>query len=138
MKALTIALLVVATQAHAQAPACIPGIYGTQYPGSKVVPYVKGTSGTYAYWWCSDSTGKPISEYFVCSTPECPGIVPTQPQAFVSAAAASGVAAAWNDWFKAHPLKFSCHPGGAPQPVAGGPRDSACTELKTLLKRDQP
>jgi hypothetical protein len=29
-------------------------------------------------------------------------------------------------------------PGGAPQPVAGGPRDLACTELKTLLQKDKP
>lgn len=64
---LTLALLLVAPAAHAQAK-CAPGVPGTEWKLSPLKPqYVEGAAGRHGYYWCEDPVGNTWRTRISCS-----------------------------------------------------------------------
>lgn len=123
-------------------PLCVPGVYGTAFPGSRVVPFVKGVSGWYAYGWCQTSSGAPAALYRLCAASECPTSwagIGTTLGAIAAEVPASGASAAYGGWWTSNPPDFNCDAVTGEQFVhQGSARATACLELLGLLERDKP
>lgn len=130
-----------ASLAHA-APACLPGLYGPQFPGSKLVPMARGNAGWYAYGWCQAADGSPYPVYLVCAHGECASDLGTQVGRTLTALGlqliASDPVTVYGGWWDATPRQYDCGPNGPQRTAPGTPRAAVCTELLALLDRDKP
>lgn len=137
-----IALLVAFTCVSEAAPVCMPGVYGPAFPGSRVVPFVKGVSGWYAYGWCQMQSGAPAPIYRLCAASECPTTwagIGTTLGAIAADVPASGASGAYGGWWTANPPDFNCDAFNGEQIIhQGSVRAAACLELLGLLERDKP
>ena len=121
-------------------PPCIPGIYGVQFPGSKIEPGVQGKAGWYAYGWCKQADGSPLAVYLACAAIEClpwDQIGAKFGQLAVNAAKTSKEQA-FGGWLVANQA-YVCFGPAAEQSIhPNTPRAAACAELVDLMIRDWP
>jgi hypothetical protein len=138
---LLVAIALFSSLAHA-VPACLPSLYGPQFPGAKLVPLVRGNAGWYAYGWCRAADGSPAPVYLLCAHGECSSDLGTQVGRTLSALGlqliGSDPAAVYGGWWDANPRAYDCGPNGPQRTALGTPRAAACVELLALMERDRP
>lgn len=124
-------------------PLCIPGVYGDQFPGSKIAPLVRGNYGWHAYAYCKGPDGAPVPVFGTCAHGECQSSVAAwagaQLQGIGEQLLSKPSEQVYRAWLAAHPQDFSCEKATGEQVVnPNTPRGRACAELWSLVNRDMP
>lgn len=131
----TLALLLWLGNAQA-APPCVPGLYGTQWPGSVVQPPTRFNAGWGGWGWCKKpGVNHPVIVYGLCVHGECPASIG---QAIGDAVQQVGLqllsgdaATAYSAWFDAHPPTWEC---GTATAYRGTPHGNLCDEVIPKMK----
>lgn len=115
-------------------PSCLPGLYGEQWPGAKIEPWVRGDFGWYAYGWCKGSDGGPVHRYLICTHGvDCPNwdFIGVAVRDLAAAVKTSSKELVYGNWWASSVQGNYC-------PAASEPRISACKELMAMIERDKP
>lgn len=140
---LGLALALVAALAVAQAPpACLPGVYGDQYPGTYVHGPLRGDKGWYGWGWCKAADGSPYAVYRLCAHGQCVSDLGAyagrQMVDLGLQVLASDPKSVYGGWWVANPPSYHCGDGGAQVTAPSTPQGLACAELNALLAKDRP
>ena len=142
LRLLAVALLLLLPLAAISAPGCIPGLYGPQWPGAKLVPLVRGSHGWYGYGWCKGVDGAPAAAYRLCAHGECAANVGVQVGSIMGQLGLQLVGstpqAVYGSWVDANPAGYRCDSAGPQVTAPGSPRGLACAELLALMAADAP
>lgn len=143
LRVLAILLLLLLPLAAIAAPGCLPGLYGPQWPGAKLVPLIRGDHGWYAYGWCKGPDGAPREVYRLCAHGECAANIGATVGSAMGQLGLQLVGstheAVYGGWYDANPPAYDCNAtSGAQVTAPDTARGTACQELRAMLDRDRP
>ncbi|WP_128003468.1 hypothetical protein [Piscinibacter defluvii] len=123
------------------APACIPGLYGDQFPGSTITGPLRGDRGWYGWGWCRNAQGEPYSMSLICAHGECTSDIGGQVGRTMADLGRKLIGSTkrevYGAWWDANALAYHCRENdGAQVTEPSSPRGLACAELRALLAAD--